>query len=540
MATDSPDSSPLSSAASDQEMAKLAPIFLRAKSATKIKCPPPKETAARPKRPVTPPREETLADNPDIAVIVMFRSRFDEALPNKLPNFGPQDIEQGIQEEPPSEKIEDFLCALIGLVLNRKKAVERGHYGRALEEAISAQRSAWPSSWQGRSFLYGSRDFNKITPAERLHLLRTLIIWSLSASQAVQAVVKAKYKQARHNSDENQPLSVQPWGSDSHKRRYFLVQGLDDTFFRIYREADRYSGKAQWYSVAGNIDEMKALATKLEHEDGGQQARTLANRMNSAVPTFEASDERIKKREYRQLRKAAFSRPEPGVSIYEGRTRGKRMRYTFDDIDQVSDVGTRRSNRVGSTRSTPTDPGTTYITGSGRASRQPRRGEYGEGLVGLDSDHAEFLELPATMEEEFDAVHHKHATRSGGRVPANSNPRKRKIVEDETSDEEAPDDEWNSQQSEPDEDDEVEADQDMSEDDLDIKPTSLVVKLKVPKTFLAKLQPGQTQTEAPVVDEKEPADPGSQQPGHVAPSCLPPATDSSGIPAVPSNSIPVL
>lgn len=54
----------------------------------------------------------------------MFRSRFAAAFPKSLPHYGPQDIERGIGEELPDEEVEKLLCALIGLVLNRRKDVE--------------------------------------------------------------------------------------------------------------------------------------------------------------------------------------------------------------------------------------------------------------------------------------------------------------------------------------------------------------------------------------------------------------------------------
>jgi hypothetical protein len=54
----------------------------------------------------------------------MFRARFSEAFPPKLINFGPQDIEKGVVDALPSPQVEGLLCALLGLVLNRKKPVE--------------------------------------------------------------------------------------------------------------------------------------------------------------------------------------------------------------------------------------------------------------------------------------------------------------------------------------------------------------------------------------------------------------------------------
>lgn len=125
----------------------------------------------------------------------------------------------------------------------------------------------------------------------QLDLLRSLIIWSLSSSDAISGMIKDGYKQQRHNDDENQPLSVQPWGRDGDKREYYLVQGLDDTSFRVYREGSKYTRNAHWWSVAGSIDEVKALAEKLEKEDRSQAARRLATRMLNAVPMFEATEE---------------------------------------------------------------------------------------------------------------------------------------------------------------------------------------------------------------------------------------------------------
>jgi hypothetical protein len=58
----------------------------------------------------------------------MFRARFDEAFPKSLPHYGPQDIERGAVDNPPGDYIERLLCALLGLVLNRKKDVEYGRH----------------------------------------------------------------------------------------------------------------------------------------------------------------------------------------------------------------------------------------------------------------------------------------------------------------------------------------------------------------------------------------------------------------------------
>lgn len=56
------------SSAGSEEIKKLAPIFKKAKAATKIRFPPPVVSPPRPKRAPSPPHETVLADNPDIAV----------------------------------------------------------------------------------------------------------------------------------------------------------------------------------------------------------------------------------------------------------------------------------------------------------------------------------------------------------------------------------------------------------------------------------------------------------------------------------------
>lgn len=54
----------------------------------------------------------------------MFRSRFTEALPKSLANFGPQELERDIVDSVPGDRVEHFLCAVLGLLLNRKQDIK--------------------------------------------------------------------------------------------------------------------------------------------------------------------------------------------------------------------------------------------------------------------------------------------------------------------------------------------------------------------------------------------------------------------------------
>ncbi|KAI9646716.1 hypothetical protein NHQ30_004713 [Ciborinia camelliae] len=372
----SDDSSDLSSVPSEDESLQLTKkdgilkFFSKAPKPTaarKVEASPP-----RPKREPSPPHEYVLADNPDIAFIVMFRARFKEAFPKSLPNFGPQELERAVVDTTPGEHAEQFLCALLGLLLNRKQDVKAGHYNRALEEAVQTHKLQWAKDWESKNPLSGGATFTSMSPAERV-----------ASSDVVKGTITASYKQTRHEDDLNQPLSVQPWGSDADRRRYFLIEGLDDTHFRVYRESNHTGVKRTWRSVASDIDELKLLAEKLVKHDGGQKARTLSGKMLAAVPRFEATEEKRKRREYRQARKEQFKRPEPNFSMYEGRTRGKRMKYTYsDDEDDVfSDTtGSRRSTR-NTGNHTPAEPAGPTVTLSGRQVRSRVGGAYGESVL---------------------------------------------------------------------------------------------------------------------------------------------------------------
>ena len=70
----------------------------------------------------------------------MFRSRFNDALPSKLAHFGPQDVERGVEDLRPSPQVEQLLCALLALVLNRKKPVEYVHTTLLLRQRILVKR----------------------------------------------------------------------------------------------------------------------------------------------------------------------------------------------------------------------------------------------------------------------------------------------------------------------------------------------------------------------------------------------------------------
>jgi hypothetical protein len=114
----------------------------------------------------------------------------------------------------------------------------------------------------------------------QITLLHTLCLWSLNQNEQIKTMITNAYKSrtTKDRLDTNIPLSVQPWGLDGDKRRYWLVEGQNDTHFRVYRETDPH------------IDELRVVATKLEEEDGRKAAKELSERMLHAIPRFEASE----------------------------------------------------------------------------------------------------------------------------------------------------------------------------------------------------------------------------------------------------------
>lgn len=58
-----------------------------------------------------------------IAYILYFRLHFRELFPS-IPEMGPQDLEEGLEADTLGSDVEDLMCGLLSLLLNRTKAVE--------------------------------------------------------------------------------------------------------------------------------------------------------------------------------------------------------------------------------------------------------------------------------------------------------------------------------------------------------------------------------------------------------------------------------
>lgn len=189
-----------------------------------------------------------------------------------------------------------------------------------------------------------------------------------------------------------------------------------------------------------------------------------------------------KRREYRVQRNAAFTRPDPGFSMYEGRTRGKRLRYTFSDEEDFDsdNIGARRSTRT-SGRDTPAAPSGPTVTASGRQVRSRATGLYGETLLsGQGSDRAspatgDYVRSDASEEPQQSRG---RATRAANRGTANGRPSNRALdsedEDDATSWDGGDEDEEEPEQMELDDDE----DQDAESSEEEEEPQTLMVTLR--------------------------------------------------------------
>lgn len=227
----------------------------------------------------------------------------------------------------------------------------------------------------------------------------------------------------------------------------------------------------------------------------GNQGRLIADKVRMAVPRWEAGEEKRKRKDYRAARKAAFSRPEAGFGLYEGRTRGKRLRYTYED-DEGDDFDSEASLRR-SGRSTPAlEEGRPVVTSSGRQVKSRLGGMYGESLS-IDQKREADRERAQSVgqSEDTDDV----IIGANGRPMRKSIPTKRAAAErgryadgldsesETDGDAEPSADEWGGNVDEPDEESDADADDDddIDEDDdlMDDGGTqeSLVVQLRYRK-----------------------------------------------------------
>ncbi len=99
---------------------------------------------------------------------------------------------------------------------------------------------------------------------------------------------KVQTRQARGRS---QPRAVRATvGKGWPQKKILADRGSRRHLIRLYRESHQGAGEHFWYNLAGSIDELREVATKLD-SDGSQAAKRLSARIMASMTRFEATEE---------------------------------------------------------------------------------------------------------------------------------------------------------------------------------------------------------------------------------------------------------
>lgn len=320
----------------------------------------------------------------DITVpyLVMFRLRF-ASLFEGTPDVGPQEIEQGVTSDPPSEAVMHLMVRLVSLALNRKRYADLNQHKRAFSEVLQLNWRKHPAKhWVDKESIVhnpfaGDKGFGDVGWEERLVFLRVLVDWSLLNCDALKKVIDLEYSGSRQKGDKKVGISVQPMGLDADRQRYFLVGGQQETTFRFYKETDPFDEIVNFTPVAGDVQELTNFAETLVG-DPSRHVKNLHNTVLADLPRLQEIETKRRGREYRAAQKARLAARLPTYE-FGTRTRGRRINYEnldetrYDSEDSTSPRNLRRS-RI------ETPPHQTRSL-HGRRLRAPRVGLYGEALL---------------------------------------------------------------------------------------------------------------------------------------------------------------
>ena len=208
--------------------------------------------------------------------------------------------------------------------------------------------------------------------------------WALTTSEAVRQLIDEAYKLAptarADRADLDLSLGVQPLYT-LKTDRFFLVEGRD-TRFRLYKETNPHWKVVNITSEADDKPSLLAFVARLE--EGGKLEREFAGLLKEGVISrIEAAEIRRVKAEQAALRLAMWKAAPP---VYNTRTRGKKVNYSEldggseeeEDIHEEDEMEEERRGVVGTRRSGRNRGGgggdreVVEYTGSGRMVKRPR------------------------------------------------------------------------------------------------------------------------------------------------------------------------
>lgn len=308
--------------------------------------------------------------NHSIAFMVVFRQQFGEFF-DRVPEFGPQDVEEAVEASHPSDAVMDFMCRMLTLVSDRTRPVENPNYNRAIatwSQGLSVGRQ--DPRWEGVNPLAGDVRFPDLNWQDRLSVLELLVDSCLLDCKVIREKIEYAYRlriSIEKGKAEN-ILDVPAIGLDDAKNQYYLVKGRN-TRFRLYVQTDpAHEAPQRWFSVASTVPELIAFIDSLSQRTTTMRGRALLRALREQIlPEIEASEQARQEEEYRRQRAAMVRDRRAAVqaNLAEAalersiRTRGRRVDYSDlnngdddsnDDREQAGPVFTASGRRVKRTR----------------------------------------------------------------------------------------------------------------------------------------------------------------------------------------------
>lgn len=321
------------------------------------------------------PQPEGIEHSSKIAMLVMFQARF-HSLFRGVPSLGPQDIETGLMSPEIPYSVLQFMVRLMSLALNRKKPIDPERYGGALEEIRDKLSSLGPTpTWPLYVNLKSKTAITDLTWEDRLEFFHTLVLWALTHSEAVRAILNdVNQKGSIHDGgDEDQQYAyseddiqmkkimmfktslekdqlgkpVTCLGKDSTGVQYYFIKGRGTSPFRIYKQTNPRLRTVNWISVASSVDQVKDLINKISNDSNNnlsssstvEKLKEYLENMIVYLDYLEEERAKIdKKREKKRALQQAADLIRSGAGVYVGRTRGKKVNYNIDSYNNGIDL----------------------------------------------------------------------------------------------------------------------------------------------------------------------------------------------------------
>ncbi|KAI8357501.1 hypothetical protein B0O80DRAFT_289988 [Mortierella sp. GBAus27b] len=273
--------------------------------------------------PTQPFSDPNLQSYWEIAFVYGFLLKFRPLLRQNSPlqEISMESLEEGLLSRTPNACIEEVHTNLLSNLVNRKKGVDGGAWQRVFMDTLDAKHKSNDLEYDYNPLRY-YRDYYRIPPEDRVHLLKALVHWVLQEGPVIRNGIE----------EDNEYYVIEPFGADQAKRVYWYFGGT----FRIFRETKNPKKKSTgWETVAVNLDEIKVLADSFEGTSSKpEKALQIRLREEIIQPAEERiiqnqlKQERLEKRMHKlaQLHELAATRTT--------RTRSCRVnqpKYTFDD-----------------------------------------------------------------------------------------------------------------------------------------------------------------------------------------------------------------